>query len=86
VSVSFVNGYTCYSSCDAAKARSGKDPHPKAPGTEDDSVKSNSATGPKRDDAVQFGGALAGLNSTRPAAGESRAADPTAGSLINILA
>lgn len=26
--VSVVNGYTCFSSCDEAKARQGKDPHP----------------------------------------------------------
>jgi hypothetical protein len=30
MSVSVVQGYVCFSSCDEAKARAGKNPHPKA--------------------------------------------------------
>lgn len=86
MSVSFVNGYTCFSSCDAAKARSGKDPNPKAPGL-DDSKQSNSIGG-KRDNAVVFGGALSGLNASQSrgeaAPGDS---DPTRpGSQVDMLA
>jgi len=87
VSVSFVNGYTCFSSCDAATARSGKDPHPKTPGLGDDS-KQNSSIGGKRDDSVIFGGAPAGLNSDQPRGVTApSASDPTTpGSRVDLLA
>ena len=87
MSVSFVNGYTCFSSCDAATARSGKDPHPKTPGL-NDNTEPSAKTDSKRDGAVSFGGALAGLNSDQPrgmrASGNS---DPTIpGSRVDLFA
>ena len=82
-SVSFVNGYTCYSSCDAAAARSGKDPHPNTPDTGD--AQKTSATGARRDDAVQFGGALAGLNSGQQTSSDASGKDSAVGSLIDRL-
>jgi hypothetical protein len=63
VSVSVVNGYLCYSSCDEATARAGKDPHPKQNG----GVESGNASGAIDPPAVTFGGALAGLNAIKPA-------------------
>jgi hypothetical protein len=59
VSVSVVNGYLCYSSCDAAKARAGRDPHPKP----------DTAQAPPRTPgtpAVTFGGSLTALNDANP--------------------
>jgi hypothetical protein len=72
VSVSVVNGFLCYSSCDQAKARQGKDPHPKQDGSGDASNSvsgqqdSSKATGAPNDPAVTFGGALSGLNAVQP--------------------
>jgi hypothetical protein len=62
VSVSVVNGYLCYSSCDAAEARAGKDPHPKQDGTQETDKTPGAADPP----AVTFGGALASLNELKP--------------------
>jgi hypothetical protein len=70
VSVSVVNGYLCYSSCDVAKARSGKDPHPKP----DESGQADGAQGADPSPAVVFGGALAGRNAATPA--DPATADP----------
>lgn len=41
--VSVVNGYTCFSSCDEAKARQGKDPHPSDPLSSDPTAAKKSA-------------------------------------------
>jgi hypothetical protein len=60
VSLSIVNGYLCFSSCDQAKARQGKDPHPKPDGGDkagDATNKPRAPDGP----AVLFGGGLANL-------------------------
>jgi hypothetical protein len=63
VSVSVVNGYVCYSSCDEATARTGKDPHPKQDGTQEAGNTPGAADAP----AVTFGGALVSLNAAKPA-------------------
>ena len=73
MSVSVVNGYVCYSSCDQAKARSGKDPHPKQDSTENVRNNAGAADGP----AVTFGGALADLKAVRPTDAGSSADGPT---------
>ena len=62
MSVSVVNGYFCYSSCDEATARAGKDPHPK----QDGGVEPGNASGAVDPPAVTFGGALASLNAVEP--------------------
>jgi hypothetical protein len=62
VSISVVNGYLCTSSCDAAKARTGQDPHPRS--TADQTPKP--ASDPTRSPAVVFGGALADRNAVGP--------------------
>lgn len=55
VSISVVNGYLCMSSCDAAKARTGRNPHA---GSAANQV-SNTKPGSTQTPAVTFGGALA---------------------------
>jgi hypothetical protein len=56
MAISIVNGYLCFSSCDAAKARAGEDPHP--------SVDASTSRGP----AVILDGALGkGTVSVSPA-------------------
>jgi hypothetical protein len=65
MAVSVVNGYVCTSSCDVAKAKQGKDPHPAL----------NAAKGEPKDGAVDrgpavlFGGSLSdlrGANGVKP--------------------
>lgn len=58
MSISVVNGYLCTSSCDAAKARTGQDPHARNPVDQSP----NAASDPTRSPAVVFGGALADRN------------------------
>jgi hypothetical protein len=60
--MSVVNGYLCTSSCDAAKARTGQDPHPRSPA--DQTPKA--ASDPTRSPAVVFGGVLADRNAVGP--------------------
>ena len=66
MSVSIVNGYVCYSGCDAAKARTGQDPHPNG-----DSSNAGAPTSPTaggvQNPAVTFGGSLADRNAVAPA-------------------
>jgi hypothetical protein len=64
LSVSVVNGFKCYSSCDEAKARSGKDPHPKAQTTTEEQSQEADRFG--SESAVTFGGALTGLDAVPP--------------------
>jgi hypothetical protein len=63
MSVSVVNGFVCYSSCDVSKAKQGKDPHPATGPDEVDQegapsslVRSN--LGRADQPAVVFGGSL----------------------------
>lgn len=63
MSISVVNGYLCTSSCDAAKARTGQDPHPRSPADQTSTATSD----PTRSPAVVFGGALADRNAAGPA-------------------
>lgn len=58
MSISVVNGYLCTSSCDAAKARTGQDPHPRSPADQTSKAPSD----PTRPPGVVFGGALADRN------------------------
>jgi hypothetical protein len=61
MSLSLVNGYVCYSSCDEAKARAGKDPRSKQAIPEPPSG-AGAADGP----AITYGGTLSALNVVQP--------------------
>jgi hypothetical protein len=70
VAITIVNGYLCTSSCDAAKARTGQDPHPQSltnPNGKPDGT--NSTQSP----AVTYGGALTGKNAVAPTSASSQA-------------
>lgn len=80
--IAFVNGYLCTSSCDEAKARAGKNPHPKTDANQDptkahikngvyDPSKSNDPTQPG-DPAVVYGGALASPRNPVTASGATQ--------------
>ena len=66
MAISIVNGYLCYSGCDAAKARSGQNPHPApsgAPSAEANAFQKGANAG-ANGDAVIYGGILGVLNAT----------------------
>ena len=67
MAVSIVNGYVCYSGCDAAKARTGQDPHPKSDPNQQSGATTPTAGG-VQNLAVVFGGSLANRNTVAPAA------------------
>jgi hypothetical protein len=73
VAVSIVNGYVCYSGCDASKARTGQDPHPKTDSSQPGAATSPTAGG-VQNPAVTYGGALANRTAVAPPA-----ASPPAG-------
>jgi hypothetical protein len=63
MSISIVNGYVCFNSCDARRAETGKNPHDN-PGQLDNDPRANShkpAGTPDDQPAVTFGGALKDL-------------------------
>jgi hypothetical protein len=57
MAISIVNGFLCFSSCDAAKAASGHNPHPRTDATTDYFQKATNAARPE-EPAVVLGGAL----------------------------
>ena len=71
MSVSVVNGFVCFSGCDAAKARKGEDPRERANPAEP----ASEARERGNSSAVEFGGALAEIN----AASAVQPADDTSG-------
>lgn len=62
MAITIVNGYMCTSSCDAAKARTGQDPHPQDPSNPTAKTQSGSQQSP----AVTYGGSLTGKNAVAP--------------------
>jgi hypothetical protein len=72
VAVSIVNGYACYSGCDAAKARTGQDPHPKSDTSQPGDT--TPTAGGVQNPAVTFGGSLASRNAVTPAGSSQQAA------------
>ena len=56
MSVSVVNGFVCYSSCDVSKAKQGKDPHPSTGAG--NANQEPSTPGRTDQPAVVFGGSL----------------------------
>jgi hypothetical protein len=67
MAISIVNGYICMNGCEAAKARTGQNPHPptNSQSGSGGSSQANSANG-NSTNAVIYGGVLAGLNSAAP--------------------
>jgi len=71
MATSIVNGYTCFSSCDVAKAKKGEDPHPNlhagdpSEDKQDGKIGTSGLDGP----AVLFGGALSGLSGSQAVTG-----------------
>jgi len=83
MSVSVVNGYVCFSSCDVAAAKQGKDPNapPGAlPGADD--KKKHGLSGP----ATILDGALKDLTSAVSPTGDAAAAGAARRPLVNVLA
>jgi hypothetical protein len=58
MTVSVVNGFVCYSSCDASKAKQGKDPHPSTGAGNANLDREPSTPGRADQPAVVLGGSL----------------------------
>jgi len=59
MTVSVVNGFVCYSSCDVSKAKQGKDPHPSTTASNiNDQAGDSGSLGRAEQPAVVFGGSL----------------------------
>ena len=58
MTVSVVNGFVCYSSCDVSKAKQGKDPHPATGAGNVDQDSESSSPARADQPAVVFGGSL----------------------------
>ena len=91
MAVTVVNGYLCTSCAEAAKARSGQDPHAQSLANPSPNGSSNAAqaSNATQTPAVVFGGTLTGQNAVAPAGnaaqtGGASGSPPSAG--INILA
>jgi len=76
MSVTVVNGYLCTTCSEAAKARSGQDPH--APSPTNPNAQSDSTQSP----AVVYGGSLTGQNAVTAASTANGPTPPT----LDILA
>jgi hypothetical protein len=77
MAISIVSGFLCFSSCDAAKAAKGQNPHPHADPAAKHGQKSIDAAG--HQPAVIFGGTLkAPGNSDAAPTGADQSNDPTA--------
>jgi len=74
MAISVVNGYLCMNSCDAAKARTGQNPHASTDGSNSDSKTNTQTNDATRSNAVSFGGSLANLNNAS-ASGAPRPTD-----------
>jgi hypothetical protein len=73
MAMTVVNGYLCMNGCDAAKARTGQNPHASTDGSNSGSSTNAQTNNATRSNAVSFGGALAGLNKTGASATPSQA-------------
>jgi hypothetical protein len=58
MTVSVVNGFVCYSSCDVSKAKKGEDPYPSTGSGNVDKENAASSAGRADQLAVVFGGSL----------------------------
>jgi hypothetical protein len=79
MTVSVVNGFVCYSSCDVSKAKQGKDPHPSTGPADVDQEAGASSPGRADQPAVVFGGSLlrtSEADAVNPVAG-AQSTDPT---------
>ena len=78
MTIQIVNGYTCETGCEVAKARTGQDPHP----TRRDPIEGKGGTdasGVSASDrpAVIFGGSLTQSSSVTAVAPADKSADPS---------
>jgi hypothetical protein len=72
MAISVVNGYVCTSSCDVAKAKQGRDPHPAL-----DAGKGEAQDGAARGPAVLFGGSLSSAHGAEAVQPSDASSDPT---------
>ena len=74
MAITIVNGYMCTSSCDAAKARTGQDPHPQDPSN----PTAKTQPGGQQSPAVTYGGSLTGKNAVASVSSTAQSAGTSA--------
>lgn len=79
MAVTVVNGYLCTTCSEAAKARSGQNPHAQSPTSQTPDAQSD----PTQTPAVVYGGALTGHNAVAPTS-PSQSSSATGTPSINI--
>ena len=87
MSISIVNGYVCFNSCDAKRAETGKNPHDN-PGQLDNDPRANShkpVGTPNDQPAVTFGGALKDLTTANAVTATSASTAVTTNSAQRVL-
>ena len=86
MAISVVNGYLCMNSCDAAKARTGQNPHASTTTGQSNSSSSNQTSDTANAAAVVFGGILASLNNSNRVNPAVTSAGTSQAQSINVLA
>ena len=85
MTIQIVNGYTCETTCDVAKAKAGQDPHPRITADARGTVGTERAS--SSDPAVVFGGSLADSRQTPDASAQVSASSPTRpGAIVDVSA
>jgi hypothetical protein len=88
MAITVVNGYLCMNGCDAAKARTGQDPHPATDAQRRIASDNNQSNGSNAyGAAVVYGGALANINTNaiNPASASTGASTQAANPSVNVL-
>ena len=87
MTISIVNGYTCETSCDVAKAKAGQDPHPRITATARETAGAGRDGTSPVDSAVRFGGILAQIEPpTGTAKPDSASAATRPGAILDVSA
>jgi hypothetical protein len=85
MAISVVNGYLCMNSCDAAKARTGQDPHASTSTGQSNASSNNQTSDATNAAAVVYGGILASLNNGTSANPVATNTDTSHAQSINLL-
>jgi hypothetical protein len=85
MTISVVNGYLCMNSCDAAKARTGQDPHASTTTGQSNANSNNQTSDTTNAAAVVYGGILASLNNSNSVNPAVTSASTSHAQSINLL-
>lgn len=86
MAISVVNGYLCMNSCDAAKARTGQDPHASTTTSQSNSDTNKQSKDTTNAAAVVYGGILASLSNSNSVNPVPSSENTSRAQNINVLA